>query len=73
MASQMSGVSLRARRGSTQVMLGCHCGPDGTRTRWDTSLIIITTTVITVIITIIRSIIHSDATKILYVYAKYDM
>ena len=39
MASPLSGVSLRARHGSTQVMLGCHCGPDGTRARWDTSLV----------------------------------
>ena len=31
MASQMSGVSLRARRGTTQVMLG-----GSLRTRWDT-------------------------------------
>ena len=29
MASQMLGVSLRARCGSTQVMLGGNCGPDG--------------------------------------------
>ena len=39
MASPLSGVSLRARRGSTQVMLACHCGPDGTRARWDISLV----------------------------------
>ena len=36
------GVSLRAWRGSTQVMLGCHCGPDGTRAIWDTSLVFLT-------------------------------
>ena len=41
MASQMSGVPLQARRSSTQVMLGCHCGPDGTRARCDTSLVVI--------------------------------
>ena len=40
MASPLSVVSLRARRGSAQVMLGCHCGPDGTRARWGTSLVI---------------------------------
>ena len=39
MASPLSGVSLRTRRSSTQVMLGCHCGPDGTRARSDTSLV----------------------------------
>ena len=39
MASPLSEVSLRARRSSTQVMLGCHCGSDGTRARWDTSLV----------------------------------
>ena len=41
MASHLSGVSLRARRSSTQVMLGCHCGPDGTRARSDTSLVLV--------------------------------